>query len=364
MKVLALSTQSSGVGYYRFTVPLSGMKFKDVEVKLLNAEECVDFEVNVVKALKTFKPDVVHIGYVTNQEVVGKLLGLREWLGVPFITDIDDDILNVPAYNTAYPYYHGAAQARKIARMQLRVSDSVSVSTPPLAAVLASDCKQTTVLPNCLRASDWESLAFGPSHPEYIRILFSGNMGRYGDLLVIREALESLMNSRNDVQLLFMGCVPDWATEWMKDVRNPFANRAFSISTCSIDLYMATLKYLSPDILIAPVDKNEFNKSKSHIKAYDAAMINATLVCTDWPTYGEVPNSAAIKLDNSPYQWHEALTALIDDPGMRFRLSARLKEWAFDSWTIDKHAQKWVDLYSEVSSVGPITSIDQIVRPA
>ena len=104
-----------------------------------------------------------------------------------------------------------------------------------------------------------------------------------------------------------------------------------------------------------------FNKSKSHIKAYDAAMCNSAFLCTDWDTYADVPNSGAIKVDGA-YEWKEALDALVTDKALRKRLCGELHTWAIEEWNIDKHAQKWVNFYEKTITEGPITSFEDVVR--
>jgi hypothetical protein len=122
------------------------------------------------------------------------------------------------------------------------------------------------------------------------------------------------------------------------------------------------MRWLAPDVVFAPVQRNEFNRSKSHIKAYDAAMCNAAFLCTDWDTYANVPASAAIKVAGD-YEWREAIDALIEDVPMRKRITRELYDWAVDECHIDKHVGKWVSLYERVIKQGPVRSLDDIVRP-
>jgi hypothetical protein len=166
------------------------------------------------------------------------------------------------------------------------------------------------------------------------------------------------------LRLIFMGCIPDWAGRWMLSSSDPAANRAFGILGCfNVATYRATLRWLAPDIFFSPVQANEFNKSKSHIKAFDAAEAGAAFLCTDWPTYGDVPTSAAIKVSNTTTQWREAIGALVEDAALRTRLNTRLKEWVADTQLIDTHIHRWVDFYTAVREGGIVQSIEDVVRP-
>ena len=123
------------------------------------------------------------------------------------------------------------------------------------------------------------------------------------------------------------------------------------------------MKWLSPDVFFSPVVLNEFNKSKSHIKAYDAAEAGSAFLCSDWPTYQHVPANAAIKV-NGTYEWKEAIGQLIEDAALRKRLNGRLKEWAREEWHIDKHIHKWVNYYEKIKSSGIVSSYEDVVRSA
>ena len=109
--------------------------------------------------------------------------------------------------------------------------------------------------------------------------------------------------------------------------------------------------------------REQINESKSQIKAYDAAMTDAAFLCTDALPYADVPHDASIKV-KTEYEWRESLCALVEDQALRQRLAGRLKTWCLDEWEIDRHIHKWVDLYDEIYARGPITGLDEIVRPS
>lgn len=360
MRALMLDTQGGGVGYYRFKVPHAVLsKFMEVDYLCIGDVKSKDIPQWLFQEFSKY--DLVHIGYITHLPYIEACVAAREKYGMPFVADIDDDILNVPTYNAAFKAYHGGAAERKLARLFLRISDAVTVSTPQLADALRAECNDIAVLPNTLNADDWVMREQLP-RDRSVRAMFAGNIGRYGDLLEVGEAFEYAMEKHEELRLLFMTCVPEWAGKWMGDMKDQSANRAYVIRRCAVETYRAVFMWANADIVFAPIQGNVFNKSKSHIKAYDAAMCGAAFLCSDWDTYAEVPNNAAIKVSGT-YEWKEALDHLIGDKEMRERLAGRLKEWAVSEWKIGKHIHKWVELYERVIAKGPISDISQIVRP-
>lgn len=363
MKILVIDPQSGGVGAYRHRVPANALEKLGIEVAYL------DFVNNDEEAIAQFlldnakTCDLIHVGYLTNLEVVKLVVAAREYAGIPVITDVDDDILHVPEYNLAFLKYSGSAHCRRVARMHLRISDVVSTSTAVLAEQLADECRSTTVLPNCLDRSLWQGIPQDPLRrkDEHVRFMFAGNEGRYGDLSTVRSAFEWAMDKFPQLRLFFMGCMPDWAGKWMPSNTDPSKNRVFRVQLSMMETYPAILTWLRPDVFFSPVEQNTFNRSKSHIKAYDAAMCGAAFLCTDWDTHAAVPADAAVKVAGE-YEWREAIEQLILDAELRRKLNSRLRDWC-DDWVIDKHVDKWVTLYERVIKAGPVTSADQLVRP-
>jgi len=377
LKILHVNTQAGGVAYYRHLLPARALRKLGHEVTYFGGEygffrDIGEIGCGVENWLTRYgsKHDIVHMGYsniiphtlemITLRNYAQKAVGIDQRL----ITDIDDDLNNVPAYNIAYHAYGNDGEGKRIVKTQLKVSDGVSVTTPRLIHSLREYCREMTILPNYVDLEDWKDLPGKPKEDNDVRILFTGNLGRKGDIDQIRDVITKIVNKydgkegRKYVKLIFMGCTPDWAAEWLNNKRDPKANRAFYIQPCQASLYPAILSYISPDILISPLDPNEFNRSKSCIKAYDAGLVGATFICTDWDTYDDVPGDASLKCW-SETQWEESLEAAINDPSLRSKLNGRLREWV-ESRDINSYIYKWEDFYASILAKPPITEEDLI----
>lgn len=370
MRVAVLHPQGIGVAIYRALTPVKAMQRMGVDVDVFyhtgDNKSLFDSEGRLLPWLNRHgrEYDLLHCGYMVSTPTVTKLAEIRHRYRIPFTTDIDDDILNVPPYNVAFSAYHKGAMQRQVARMHLRVSDAVSVSTEPLKQALARDCRSITVLPNCIPPGYWEDLPRDPHRAEdkSVRIVVAANVGRYGDVTLLRDALTAILDKYHYVRLFFIGCFPDWAEQWMMHADDPAKNRVFYTSACAADTYPGILSWIGADIFLAPVETNLFNRAKSHIKAFDAAMTGSAFACTDWDTYGTVPPDGAVKVPENKY-WFEAIDELVTNAGLRERLRTRLRQWCVDEWHIDLHAQKWVDFFSDTIARGAISSLDEIVRP-
>jgi hypothetical protein len=199
-------------------------------------------------------------------------------------------------------------------------------------------------------------------------MMFAGGQGHYGDLAVIKDTVTELMEKYDGkggkqlLRLFFLGCTPDWVKGWMRSTSDPAANRCFYIQPSPLRTYHKCLRWVEPDIFLAPVEQNTFNESKTHVKAHDAAIAGAALACSDWGTYSQVPTDTCLK-SHTPFQWRESLEQLITDPTLRVTLRNRLLAWTLDTQHIDQHIHKWEEAYADALTRPVIKSIDDVVRP-
>lgn len=378
MKILHLSGQPhSAVGDYRTYMPSRALTRHGVDVTWYDECDvhftgCSKQSPSNLDWLTRIAPeyDLIHVTYPHSISELEAYVCAREAGDLHLVFDCDDDVYHVPTYNTAYGYYHVSGPALKAARISFHVGDAVSVTTKELHSVLHEDTKRCVILPNCIEPSTWEH----PVDPnrdadKSVRILFSNSMGHYGDLCELKDALCHLMdkydgtNNKPLLRPLFFGFIPDWAQHWAADRYDPHANRAFVIPYSAVPTYRQVLRWLRPDIIAAPLQKNTFNESKSHIKIYDAAMSGAAFICTDWPTYGCVPPETCIKVDNTFAQWQWGLEQLIEDASLRNQKNALLKQYVLDEWIIDSHIHKWVEFYESVLATPRVRSLEDVVRP-
>jgi hypothetical protein len=388
VKILHLYTAAGGVAQWRLEIPATALREAGHEVIGFHGDNHA-FEdiarVNNDEALPTLcklmeTVDVVHVGYSDILQHTELLVQMREYSirngrGVPFLTDIDDDLINVPTYNLGYKSYHPGAPGRKVALLQMHVSDGLVVSTVPLGKVLAPHARAVYHLPNLDDARLWVDLPYDPARAEdkSIRLLFAGGQGRFGDLAVLQEPLEWAMahydgrvhsgERRPKLRTFFVACTPDWASKWMGNDDDPTQNSSFHIWHSDPKTYRATLAYIAPDIMVNPVVTNPFNASKSCLKAYEASHVGAAFLCTDWPTHDPLPQEVCLKVSNTPTQWKESLGQLIEDKALRTRLSKRLSEFVLENCQIGPHIHLWESAYADAIKRGPIKDLSEVVNP-
>lgn len=380
LRILELNIHESGVSYYRHHLPLLALRERGHTVRAHDDARSTwssvsdggherwleeQFEAGV---------DVIHAGWTNNLTHLELAVAARERYKVPLIIDYDDDVLNVDKFNVNYKHYHEGAFSRRVARLGMRVADAVTVSTAPLEEALRVECRRTHVLPNLTYPPHWQGLPRDPRRDDdhSVRMMFAGGQSHLGDVNLLRDAVEWAMRhydgreGRPHLKLIFVTCMPDWAAQWMESPRDPYANRVYYMQTGGeVATWQRVIRWVAPDILVAPLIHNRFNTSKSLIKAYDAAMVEGcAFACEAMETYEEVPTAGAYKVDSTREgAWQSALKELVENADMRRELSTHLRAWVLDSRTIGAYIHLWEAAYEHALRVPIVASLTDVVRP-
>jgi len=319
--------------------------------------------------------DVIHAGWSNNLAHIELLVAAREKSRAHLLIDYDDDILGVEKFNVNYKHYHEGAFSRRVARLGVRVADGVTVSTSPIAEALKGECRRSFTLPNFVNPADWQGLPVDHERlrDRSVRIMFAGGQSHLGDLTQVKEAVAWAIShydgkdGRPHVKFIFLACMPDWAARYVSDSRTATINRCFYIAETGNDvaLWQRCIRWVAPDILVAPLLHHQFNRSKSLIKAYDAAMVEGcAFACEAWPAYDEVPTDAASHVDSTREgAWQETLRALIENADLRHELSTSLRAWVLDKRTIDANINLWEAAYQQALATPIVSALSDIVRP-
>jgi len=364
VKIMMLPTWFGGVSWWRFEKPAEALRAAGHEVYIPTSEE-------LQHQTKTKNPfewmeekiqnyDILHVGYAADQSLPIALFKFRDKYNIPIVVDIDDDLDHVPTYNKGRSAFYPGSVHSRVVKTQLMHADGVTFSTPPLAETLAYLVKNnlSAVLGNWANPDDFDYSTPKERHEDQsIRLMVTGGSGRYGDWEIFEEPLKWAMahydgtGGKPMLRLFFMGGTPAWVLPYMSDKLNPEANRVFYIQpTPDVTLFNKVIRYVSPDIIISPVQTNDFNRSKSGLKFLEAALVGAAFLCTDYPTYEIAPKGSCLKVDNIFTQWQESLSALIEDKKLRAKLVDSARDFVLENALAEHYVRERVEFYSKVIS--------------
>lgn len=237
----------------------------------------------------------------------------------PVVFELDDWFEGVPTGNAAIRHWWG--QKRAWLKECLEAADRVVASTPMLA-----DKYGGLVAPNFVDPGEWDWPHRSSKRTDECVILCNGGMGRDGDYLAKEGALRAALELPH-VKVVFMNSFPEWALEYP-------AGKVVWVSFVPYEQYNRMVRWIAPDILMSPLEHNDFNLAKSNLKWLEAAMAGACFVGERWGEYERtVVDGVSGVLACGDEEWAGVLRELALDPDRRAAIAAEGRRVVESQWT-------------------------------
>lgn len=222
----------------------------------------------------------------------------------------------------------------------VEMADLVSCSTPQVAASVHqySAPSRTAVFPNLVRFDHYEQIDV-KKDPSRINILWQGGASHFEDWYPLREALGNITRKYPQVHWTIWGQLYPWVTELIPPDRYTFKNWA------PYEEYKLRRMMVNEDINLAPLYDSPFNRCRSAIKWYEASVAKnpaATLAQRTGPYKDEMEEGKTGLLFETPQEFEEKLSTLIENEALRKELGSNSKDWVSDNRDAFKHAPKYI----------------------
>lgn len=257
---------------------------------------------------------------------------LRETQGTKIVADCDDLFTDIPAGNLARMHWN--MRRKRVHRELLEEADFTVVSTPRLAQEFGG-----TVCPNYMDPSKWNNPR-GPDRSkggvyEYDVVIYCpAGTGRAEDYLNKEVAFRRVLDELPYVKILCMGWTPAWAQDY-------FGRVVFG-EWVDFKFYPILTQWIAPDIVVSPMEHNEFNKAKSNLKWLEAGMMNACFMGERWGEYERtVEDGVTGVLADSEDEWLYKLKAICADQVSRQAIAANGREAVLKDWTWNAVEPMW-----------------------
>ena len=284
---------------------------------------------------------------------------ITEWMWPAFesegfskamIYETDDNHFNIKKWNGYHPDVQ--AELPLIERMARR-ADLLTVSTQPIADKYGEFNQNVRVIRNAIDPSIYTSDRPRPQHGgEKPRVVYYGSTARMRDYGGERgpdgknqggfagKAIEEL---RKELWNVFIGVNP--GTE---NIISPFFDEAYPYVE-NIRGFAETLKASNPDIGIAPLIGDDFDRSKSELHWLEYAMVGAAFVGQGW-RYGDAPYSMVRHgvdglLARTRQEWFDAMKSLVRSKDLREQLAGAAKERVLKEYDYKDRAKEWADAF-------------------
>lgn len=260
-------------------------------------------------------------------------------LNIPIIYETDDLFLDIPKNHTS----HENLKAHKpYIKWIIKSADLITTSTETLRVALQ---KYTTspihVLKNTIDANLF--LSTPEQKTGHFNILISGTTTHQSDWEIIKTPLLKILQvHRGKVSAIFFGDLPHAFKN------NPSAQLIGFQD--SYNQYADTLKNLSIQVALAPLEATPFNDCKSNIKwlEYSAAGIpgiySNTTPYNSCITHGET----GLLVENTETAWFNALEDLINNPEYAHKIALKSQLSVINNYSIENSPENYYSLFDNL----------------
>lgn len=335
MKVRVCPSDQSGCGKYRLIWPAEQLQREGHEIFIERRPLIkVDSSHTPPKVIDVITEDVdVMVFQRPCTYQITQLIPILRDRGIKTVIDMDDDLGCIhptnPAFREYNPKLHPYRNWEWAAKACLE-ADLVTVTTPQLAEVYAPHGR-VQVIPNhvperFLSIQEERDSAFTlgwagwvPTHPTDLQV-----------------AAKSVFRAMKDTPARFKA-IGDKNTLQKLEIR-PQGGQHYWIPPVQIDQYPHELAKLH--VGIVPLQLNQFNLSKSWLKALEYASVGVVPVVSPTPDNQKLVALGGALLAETPADWEEILRHLILNPEETADLAKRCREVASD-WTIESNSHLW-----------------------
>jgi glycosyltransferase involved in cell wall biosynthesis len=285
---------------------------------------------------------------VQRQASRGNLVALKQMkdMGLKIVYDLDDDLWGIPGSSPAKrifdPIKHGFAPC-------MELCDVITVSTEGLktavkTAVPSVQKKEIVVIPNGI---DFTYLhpPILPRDPKKVVVGWGGSNTHQGDVGVAFRVLPDLLSELPQLHLEFVGQDPPLSIKDHPRVRT----RQY----VPVGEFATRFSSWGWDIVLAPLDDNRFNRSKSNIKVLEAAAIGAPCLMSSVAPYqhfAEGNSSVTWLLCKTSNDWKTKLKMLVLDAAFREQMAEQCKSVALDRFEQSKVCEQWVQVFEGITT--------------
>lgn len=225
---------------------------------------------------------------------MAKSFNVKLWI------DWDDNVLDVPPDNPTIDIFGKRHNINNIEQI-LKLADIVTVATGALREKYKKYNRNVHVIENAFNDYNY-ALNYSLSGKNVI--CWRGSKTHRRDIMTVKDEIIAVSEKRNS-EWFFFGDSPWYVYE---NVKNAVVRKEYPIL-----LYFEEIKAQSPSIFIVPLVDNDFNRCKSNCSWIEAIYAGAVVLAPDLPEF----RKPGITNYKNPYEFHNMLIELIDNPKLR-----------------------------------------------
>lgn len=337
MRVFGWLADHSGCGWYRLVLPLGQLRqagHQAVWSRKITPEAIEESDVIVCQRTCLAGPTLRF------QELAAKRG--RHYL---LVYEVDDDLLSVDSRNPTSRVF-AEPEVRAAIVNNARAADLVTVSTEPLAQVMRRYNPNVVVLPNAIPL---DMLHWRTGRQENVfTVGWQGGPTHDRDWEVAGEPIKRWFEQDHPhpIEMHTVGALPDHTKLCPLGCKRAHFPEVYphrhSDWNADIARYYRTIDW---HVALAPLAPTKFNRSKSPLRALEAAMLGIPIIASNVEAYGDfVYHGQTGFLVDKPSDWGRHLSTLLNDPAARDEIGANARKHAHQ-YTIEATAHLWEKAY-------------------
>jgi glycosyltransferase involved in cell wall biosynthesis len=391
IKILVLSVDSDGVGYYRLINPYTYLNDKDidVEIRLTNDGSLL---LNDENYIKNFNIIIYNKNIVFKNITMGNVfMNLIKKYNIKMVYDIDD-YWELDSTHINYTQWK-KSDVKELTKRIVRMSDHVTTTTPLFSNKIKELNPSVHVFENSLNPSEYQWNSDNKIESDKIRFSWGGGISHMPDLLLLKNSFKMFDKDFIKKSQLYL-CGFDlrirtpngvmkgdprdnqWTKfeniftnngKWIKNYKysqflNKYDDTDYGISeefrydnfyqrrwTKPILTYGSM--YQEVDVVISPLKETIFNYYKSQLKVIEAGIYKCPIIASNYGPYTlDIENGKdGFLIDNNkPSQWYEKMKWFIKNPTAVKEMGEHLYEKIISKYTIDKVNKKRIEFLKKI----------------
>lgn len=240
---------------------------------------------------------------------------------IPYLLDLDDDLLDVPKDKDTHGSY---ASYVPFLKKLIGSAKLVTVSTPALQKRMKNLHESVVLLPNQLSDFLWRRSPQTRIQDNSIRALYMGSPTHDDDLSMVIPALDAVAQLNPKFRLTLIGVTTNKGLvkgrPWLEILEAPAKDY--------VNFTQWLLKQAGRfDFSIAPLRETNFNARKSDLKLLDCGALGLPVIASDVSVYRATNASGVRLVENTTLAWKNALQAQVTLGAGNYDLGKQLRQW-------------------------------------
>lgn len=289
-----------------------------------------------------------------NNDIIDEIISLCKRNNIKVVFEIDDDLFNIDKNHVDYSYYK---YILPLIYKTANNSNLIITSTVNLKSIALNYNTNVSVFNNYINENIWKDLNSNKivNNVNIVTMGYIGTITHHNDIYLIRESIikakEILINNYNiELKFKIIGGVLFEAEDTFYDIVRVPENKMHYPKFAEF-LNNATLDW---DFVIAPLEFNSINKSKSALKYLEYSILKLPGIYT---CYGEYPefiknNCTGLLInDNNLDDWTKFICLMARDAEFRNKISCNAYKDVTENYLMKNNVFKLKEILEKLLKI-------------